>query len=155
MEESNKDESGVLPAKSIIFAISKKHAQGLLDAFNRLYPEHKGELAETIYSGMERPDKLIDKFMKKDLPRVAISVDMLDTGIDVPEICNLVFAKPVFSKIKFWQMIGRGTRPDQVCKYRERLPDGKKEGFLIIKTLSGEEITHVSGDIIELTEGKK
>jgi len=132
MEESIKDESGVLPTKSIIFAISKKHAQGLLDAFNRLYPEHKGELAETIYSGMERTDKLIDKFMKKDLPRVAISVDMLDTGIDVPEICNLVFAKPVFSKIKFWQMIGRGTRPDQVCKYRERLPDGKKEGFLII-----------------------
>ena len=97
MEESIKDKSGVLPAKTIIFAISKKHAQGLLDAFNRLYPEHKGEIAETIYSGMERPDKLIDKFMKKDLPRVAISIDMLDTGLDVPEICNLVFAKPVFS----------------------------------------------------------
>ena len=111
MDESIKDVNGVLPAKTIIFAISKKHVQGLLDAFNRLYPEYDGKLAETIYSGMERPQRLIEKFMKEDMPRVAISVDMLDTGVDVPEICNLVFAKPVFSKIKFWQMIGRGTRP--------------------------------------------
>jgi type I restriction enzyme R subunit len=131
MEESIKDSAGVLPAKTIIFAISKRHAQGLLDAFNRLYPEYRGTLAETIYTGMERPDKLIQKFMKEDMPRVAISVDMLDTGVDVPEICNLVFAKPVFSKIKFWQMIGRGTRPDQACKYRDRLPEGGKDYFLI------------------------
>ena len=69
-------------------------------------PGLAGTLAETIYSGMERPRRLIEKFMKEDMPRVAISVDMLDTGVDVPEVCNLVFAKPVFSKIKFWQMIG-------------------------------------------------
>ena len=132
MEMSIKDSNGVLPAKTIFFAISKRHAQGLLDAFNRLYPEYRGTLAETIYSGMERPRRLIEKFMKEDMPRVAISVDMLDTGIDVPEICNLVFAKPVFSKIKFWQMLGRGTRSDQVCKYRDRLPEGGKDYFLII-----------------------
>jgi len=132
MDESIKDMNGVLPAKTIFFAISKKHAQGLLDAFNRLYPEYGGKLAETIYSGMERPRRLIEKFMKEDMPRVAISVDMLDTGVDVPEICNLVFAKPVFSKIKFWQMIGRGTRPDAACKYRDRLPEGGKDYFLII-----------------------
>ena len=101
MEMSIKDSAGVIPAKTIIFAISKRHAQGLLDAFNRLYKEYDGKLAETIYTGMERPDRLIEKFMKEDMPRVAISVDMLDTGVDVPEICNLVFAKPVFSKIKF------------------------------------------------------
>lgn len=129
---SIKDVSGVIPAKSIIFAISKRHAQGLLDAFNRLYPEYRGEIAETIYSGMERPKKLIEKFMKQDMPRIAISVDMLDTGVDVPEVMNLVFAKPVFSKIKFWQMIGRGTRPDSACKYRNRLPEEGKEYFLII-----------------------
>jgi type I restriction enzyme R subunit len=59
---------------------------------------------------MERADKLLDDFKHEDMPRVAISVDMLDTGIDVPAIQNLVFAKPVFSQVKFWQMIGRGTR---------------------------------------------
>ncbi len=132
MEMSLKDSTGVVPGKSIIFAISKRHAQGLLDAFNRLYPEYEGKLAETIYSGMERPRKLIEKFMKEDYPRIAISVDMLDTGVDVPEVINLVFAKPVFSKIKFWQMIGRGTRPDMACKYKDLLPDKKKDHFLII-----------------------
>ena len=129
---SVKDSTGVIPAKSIIFAISKRHAQGLLDAFNSLYPEYNGEIAETIYSGMERPRKLIEKFMKQNLPRVAISVDMLDTGVDVPEVMNLVFAKPIFSDIKFWQMIGRGTRPDMACKYRDRLPEEGKDHFLII-----------------------
>ncbi len=132
MEMSLKDNAGVTPGKSIIFAISKKHAQGLLESFNRLYPAEAGKLAETIYSGMERIDQLILHFMKKDYPRVAISVDMLDTGVDVPEVVNLVFAKPVFSKIKFWQMIGRGTRPDAACEYKDRLPDGKKDHFLII-----------------------
>lgn len=132
MEMSLKDQSGIYPGKTIIFAINKRHAQGLLDSFNRLYPEYHGKLAETIYSGMERVSQLIIDFTKKDFPRVAISVDMLDTGVDIPEVVNLVFAKPVFSKIKFWQMIGRGTRPDAACKHKERLPDGVKEYFLII-----------------------
>ncbi len=132
METCLKDEAGVIPGKSIIFAISKRHAQGLLASFNRLYEEYGGKLAETIYSGMERPRQLIKEFQKNDFPRVAISVDMLDTGVDVPEVVNLVFAKPVFSKIKFWQMIGRGTRPDFTCKYKDRLPDGEKDHFMII-----------------------
>jgi len=131
-EESLKDEAGVIPGKSIIFAISKRHAQGLLESFNRLFPEFRGEVAETIYSGMERPKKLIKGFGENETPRVAISVDMLDTGIDIPEVVNLVFAKPVFSKIKFWQMIGRGTRPNAACKYKKRLPNGEKDHFLII-----------------------
>lgn len=132
MEVSLKDQAGVHPGKSIIFAINKRHAQGLLESFNRLYPDYHGELAETIYSGMERVSQLIKDFTMKDFPRVAISVDMLDTGVDIPEVVNLVFAKPVFSKIKFWQMIGRGTRPNFTCKHKDRLPDGKKEYFLII-----------------------
>ncbi|MFA6331503.1 MAG: type I restriction-modification enzyme R subunit C-terminal domain-containing protein, partial [Methanoregula sp.] len=64
-------------------------------------------------------------------PRVAISVDMLDTGIDVPEVCNLVFAKPVFSKIKFWQMLGRGTRANSACVHPAWLPEGRKEYFQV------------------------
>ena len=83
-------------------------------------------------SGSSYGDGLITKFKKNDLPRIAISVDMLDTGIDVPEVVNLVFMKPVQSRIKLWQMIGRGTRNQQACKYIDRLPDGKKTEFKII-----------------------
>ena len=75
---------------------------------------------------------LITKFKQNDLPRIAVSVDMLDTGIDVPEVVNLVFMKPVQSRIKLWQMIGRGTRNQEACKYHDRLPDGKKTEFKII-----------------------
>ncbi len=132
MDNCLMDQLGTLPTKTIFFAITKKHAKRLWEAFEKLYPEYKGQLARIIVSGSDgRAEKLIEDFKKKSFPRIAISVDMLDTGIDVPEICNLVFAKPVFSKIKFWQMIGRGTRSDDSCKYRDRLPDGKKEYFKI------------------------
>lgn len=76
---------------------------------------------------MERADALLDDFKYKDMPRVAISVDMLDTGVDVPAIQNLLFAKPVFSRVKFWQMIGRGTR-----LYRDPRTQEQKKDFLII-----------------------
>ena len=95
-------------------------------------------LAQVITSTTERVrdgsygDGLITKFKKNNLPRIAISVDMLDTGIDVPEVVNLVFMKPVQSRIKLWQMIGRGTRNQEACKYLDRLPDGKKTEFKII-----------------------
>jgi len=113
MEDCIKDPNGVLPGKTIFFAITQKHAQRLCDAFNALYPEYKGQLAEVITSKIERvhgKGGLLDRFKNQDMPRVALSVDMLDTGIDILEIVNLVFAKPVFSYTKFWQMIGRGTR---------------------------------------------
>ena len=132
MENCLMDQSGNLPAKTIFFALTKKHAKRLWEAFEKLYPEHRGKLARIIVSGADgRSEELIEDFKYKSFPRIAISVDMLDTGIDAPEVCNLVFAKPVFSKIKFWQMIGRGTRSDGACKYREWLPDGKKEYFKI------------------------
>ncbi len=121
----------MLPAKSIFFAISKKHASRLQEAFDSLYPEYRGDLARTIVSEDSRASTLIREFEDKSLPRVAISVDMLDTGIDIPEVSNLVFAKPVFSKIKFWQMIGRGTRSNAACTHFNWLPNGKKERFLI------------------------
>jgi Type I site-specific restriction-modification system, R (restriction) subunit and related helicases len=131
MENCITDQAGMLPAKTIFFAISKMHANRLWEAFEKLYPEHKGQLARIIVSEDSRAQELIKDFETKSFPRVAISVDMMDTGIDVPEVCNLVFAKPVCSKIKFWQMLGRGTRADSACEHREWLPYGKKEYFKV------------------------
>lgn len=73
-----------------------------------------------------------DTVKKQDLPRIAISVDMLDAGVDIAEVVNLAFMKPINSQIKFWQMIGRGTWPHKTCKYTEWLPNGKKEKYLIV-----------------------
>lgn len=128
MDHAIKDAVGTMPAKTIIFAISHKHALELYKSFNRLYPDvqRKG-LAKVIDSQMERAEKTLDDFKNKDFPRVAISVDMLDTGIDVPSIRNLVFAKPVFSKVKFWQMLGRGTRT-----WTDPVNGQKKADFLVI-----------------------
>jgi len=127
MDKCIKDETGSLPRKSIIFAVSHRHAVALWESFNRLYPQYKGHLAEVIDSHMERAEKLLDDFKRADMPRVAISVDMLDTGVDVPSICNLVLAKPVYSRVKFWQMIGRGTR-----RYRDPRTGWEKKQFLIL-----------------------
>lgn len=132
-----KDKSGQLPGKTIIFAMTKEHAQRIRGVFEEMYPQHL-DLVQVITSGVERVrdgsygDGLITKFKKNNLPRIAISVDMLDTGVDVPEVVNLVFMKPVQSQIKMWQMIGRGTRSNAVCMYHERLPEGKKTEFKII-----------------------
>lgn len=113
MEECIKDPTGTLPGKSIIFACSKAHARRLQELFDSLYPEHRGNLARVIVSDDSRvygKGGLLDQFKTQDFPRVAISVDLLDTGVDIHEVVNLVFAKPVYSYVKFWQMIGRGTR---------------------------------------------
>lgn len=132
-----KDESGQLPGKTIIFAMTQGHAERLMLAFEELHPQFK-DLVRVMTHDTERVrngswgDGLITQFKKNDLPRIAISVDMLDTGIDVPEIVNLVFMKPVQSRIKLEQMIGRGTRHNDVCKFKSRLPNGKKTEFKII-----------------------
>lgn len=128
MDNAIKDAVGTLPAKSIIFAVSHRHALELYKSFNRLYPDlQRRGLAKVIDSQMERAEKTLDDFKNKDFPRVAISVDMLDTGIDVPSIRNLVFAKPVFSKVKFWQMLGRGTRT-----WTDPVSGQKKADFFVI-----------------------
>jgi type I restriction enzyme R subunit len=104
-------EAGDRLGKTIIFARNSTHAEFIAERFNEIYPEHKGDFAQTITYQKAYAQDLIDKFSIRDrAPHIAISVDMLDTGIDVPEVVNLVFAKPVHSKTKFWQMIGRGTR---------------------------------------------
>ncbi len=132
MDVCYKDAAGQLPAKTIVFAITQKHAFRLEEAFNEMYPEHKGQLARVITSGVERASDLLTKFKKEDFPRIAISVDMLDTGVDVPEVMNLAFMKPVGSQIKFWQMIGRGTRSLEACTHLQWLPERKKDNFLIV-----------------------
>jgi type I restriction enzyme, R subunit len=113
--------------KTIIFARNIKHAEYLQTIFNQIYPQYKGKLAAIIHSKVKNHEDLLNDFKEKDRPRIAISVDMLDTGIDVPEVVNLSFAKPVYSKVKFLQMIGRGTR---LC---ENLfgPGKDKENFVI------------------------
>ncbi|HBM16144.1 MAG TPA: restriction endonuclease subunit R [Lentisphaeria bacterium] len=133
MEESIKDPNGVLPGKSIFFALSRKHAYRLCEVFDSLYPEYMGKLAEVIISdvkGVHGKGGILDRFKNSDMPRIAISVDMLDTGIDVREVVNLVFAKPVFSYTKFWQMIGRGTRVLDPSKIKPWCP--VKDKFLIM-----------------------
>jgi type I restriction enzyme R subunit len=97
--------------KTIIFAQNKKHAQYIVERFNKLYPQYNGSFAKRIISDDSYAQSIIDDFkVAGKEPHIAVSVDMLDTGIDVPDIVNLVFFKRIRSKTKFWQMIGRGTR---------------------------------------------
>ena len=112
MENGNKVEGGDRLAKTILFARNHDHAVFIEERFNHHYPHLRGTFARVIDNYAKYAHSLLeDEFSVKDKePHIAISVDMLDTGVDVPEVANLVFFKPVYSKIKFWQMIGRGTR---------------------------------------------
>src|SRR4029434_3101903 len=97
--------------KTIVFAKNQAHAEFIADRFNANYREYSGTAARVITFKTEYAQSLIDNFSNKDkAPHIAISVDMLDTGIDIPEVVNLVLFKLVRSKTKFWQMVGRGTR---------------------------------------------
>ncbi|MCE0487825.1 DEAD/DEAH box helicase family protein [Ornithinimicrobium sediminis] len=128
MTQGHKVASGDRLGKTIIFAKGQKHAEFIEKRFNLAYPELAGHFARVITYGTPYAQSLIDDFSVKDkAPHIAISVDMLDTGIDVPEVVNLVFFKMVRSKSKFWQMIGRGTRlsPDLFG------PGDDKEDFLV------------------------
>ena len=114
--------------KTILFAKNQAHADFIQERFDKNYPHLAGKFARVITFKTEYAQSLIDDFSQKEkMPHLAISVDMLDTGIDVPEVVNLVFFKLVRSKTKFWQMVGRGTRlcPDLFG------PDKPKEFFFI------------------------
>ncbi|SIT24899.1 type I restriction enzyme, R subunit [Gemmobacter megaterium] len=114
--------------KTIIFAKNSRHAQFITERFDANYPHMKGEFARLIDYSIPYAQTLIDDFSEAEKsPHIAVSVDMLDTGIDVPEVVNLVFFKIVRSKTKFWQMIGRGTR---TCKDLFG-PGEDKDEFLI------------------------
>ena len=110
MTQGLKIDYGQKLGKTIIFAKNHKHAERILEVFNKEYPHLPG-FAKIIDNQINYSQSLIDEFSEpQNMPQIAISVDMLDTGIDVPEVLNLVFFKKVMSKAKFWQMIGRGTR---------------------------------------------
>jgi len=111
MENGIRDASGQQVGKSIMFARNHEHAILLRKVFDEMYPQYGGKFCQVIDNYDPRAETLIDNFKEPGNElTIAISVDMLDTGIDVPQVVNLVFAKPVFSLVKFWQMIGRGTR---------------------------------------------
>jgi len=111
MEQGYKVGGGDVLGKTIVFAKNQAHAEFIRERFDSSYPEHAGRFARVITHATAYAQQLIDDFSDPEkLPQIAISVDMLDTGIDVPDVVNLVFFKPVRSKAKFWQMIGRGTR---------------------------------------------
>ena len=111
MENGLKIKSGEDIGKTIIFAYNHKHAERIVERFHALFPNRGADYCQLIDNQVNYHDKLIAKFkVAESMPQIAVSVDMLDTGIDVPEVLNLVFFKIVKSKIKFEQMIGRGTR---------------------------------------------
>ncbi len=111
MRDGHKVAGGDRLGKTIVFAKNQKHAEFIEQRFNLNYPEYAGHFARTITHSVTYAQSLIEDFSVRDrAPHIAISVDMLDTGIDVPEVVNLVFFKVVRAKSKFWQMIGRGTR---------------------------------------------
>lgn len=128
MTKGQKVAGGDQLGKTILFAKSNAHADFIAERFNINYPHYKGHFARVITYKTEYAQTLIDDFSKKDkMPHLAISVDMLDTGIDVPEVVNLVFFKVVRSKTKFWQMVGRGTR---LCKDLFGPGEDKKNFFI-------------------------
>ena len=125
-------EFGEKIGKTVIFAKNHNHAEKILEVWNQEFPDYPNHYARVIDNYTNYAQSLIDDFSDKNkLPQIAISVDMLDTGIDVPEILNLVFFKKVLSRAKFWQMIGRGTR---TC---EGLIDGKDKPQFYIFDLCG------------------
>jgi type I restriction enzyme R subunit len=111
MTRGQKVAGGDRLGKTIVFAKNQAHAEFIAQRFDANYPHYKGAFARVVHCDLPYVQTLIDSFSKADKePHIAVSVDMLDTGIDVPEVVNLVFFKLVRSKTKFWQMLGRGTR---------------------------------------------
>ncbi len=181
MEVGLKVESGDKIGKTIIFAYNHKHAALIVERFAALYPEQGSDFCVLIDNYVNYAQDLIDKFdVRGGLPQVSVSVDMLDTGIDVPDILNLVFFKPVHSRIKFMQMIGRGTRlsPDifgpgkdktefyifDWCgnfEYFKVNPNGKEakpvqslsERLFCVKTLIAAELQHAAYQSDTFTKG--
>jgi type I restriction enzyme, R subunit len=111
MEHGLKVGGGDTLGKTIVFARNHDHAEFIVEVFDEMYPQYRGHFCQVIDNRCKNPQDMIDDFSEPDkAPQIAVSIDMLDTGIDVPEVLNLIFFKPVKSKAKFWQMIGRGTR---------------------------------------------
>ena len=119
------------PAKTIFFCANVKHAKHIKKIFNRIHPNLSKDVQIIVYEIYRYTDE-VNRFKLDSEPRIALSVGVLDTGVDIPEVCNLVFIKPVFSGIRFWQMLGRGTRNFETCKNKGWLPKREKNDFLIL-----------------------
>ena len=133
MNKGIKTGGGDKLGKTIIFAYNKNHAQHIVDTFDKFWPQYKGKMCQRIVCDDSKVKATIKEFKKSDsLLQIAVSVDMLDTGVDIPEVVNLVFYKKIRSKIKFWQMIGRGTRlsPNLVCTDETGSYVGKKYFYI-------------------------
>lgn len=151
MEHGHKVAGGDRLGKTIIFARNQNHAEFIAKRFDANYPAYAGRFARVITHSVNYAQQLIDDFSDPaQEPHIAISVDMLDTGIDVPDVVNLVFFKPVRSKAKFWQMVGRGTRlrPDLYG------PDQPKTDFLIFDVCGNAEYFNAGLDAAGMTLGK-
>jgi type I restriction enzyme R subunit len=157
MTSGLKIEGGDSLGRTIIFAVNKNHAEFLLQSFQERYPELSADFVKVVHHGVSHAQDIIDKFCDKfveRMPRVVISVDMMDTGVDAPRVLNLVFFKVVRSYAKFWQMIGRGTRlcPDVFG------PGQPKEHFMIFDVCQNFEFFDVNkqgaetGATVGLTE---
>ncbi|HYE47806.1 MAG TPA: DEAD/DEAH box helicase family protein [Caulobacter sp.] len=150
MTHGQKVADGDRLGKTIIFAKNQAHARFIVERFDRAYPHHAGAFARVIVSGESYAQSLIDDFSQPDkAPHIAVSVDMLDTGIDVPEVVNLVFFKVVRSKAKFWQMLGRGTRlcPDLFG------PGRHKSHFLVFDFCQNFEFFNQNPDVADAAIG--
>ena len=157
MERGIKVAGGDLLGKTIIFAQNKRHAEFIIERFNKLYPQYKGKFAQRVICDDAYAQTIIDDFKVHDKdPRIAVSVDMMDTGIDVPECVNLVFFKKVRSKTKFWQMIGRGTRlaPNMECIDQIDGTYNGKRRFLIFDYCSNFEFFRTKPNGFEGKEAK-
>lgn len=133
MSKGIKVNGGDKICKTIIFAYNKNHAQHVVETFDKYWPQYKGKMCQRIVCDDSKVKSTIKEFKKSDSQlQIAVSVDMLDTGVDIPEVCNLVFYKKIRSKIKFWQMIGRGTRlaPNLVCTDETGTYIGKKYFYI-------------------------
>ncbi|REE04253.1 type I restriction enzyme R subunit [Citricoccus muralis] len=151
MDRGHKVAGGDKLGKTIVFARNQDHARFIVQRFDANYPAQAGNFARVITHSVNYAQRLIDDFSdpNKD-PQIAVSVDMLDTGIDVPDVVNLVFFKPVRSKAKFWQMIGRGTRlrPDLYG------PDQPKTDFLVFDVCGNAEFFNAGLSAPDATLGR-
>lgn len=153
MDHGQKIEGGDKIGRTIIFVPNQARARYVVERFEALYPEKPSGFIEAIYNGQPHVQDTIDKFCdhkKENLPQIAVSVDMMDTGIDAPRVLNLVFFKVVRSYAKFWQMIGRGTRlcPDVFG------PGQDKEHFLIFDVGQNFEFFEINKNGIENSDSK-
>ena len=157
MEKGIHVDGGQTLGKTIVFAANKRHAEYIVERFGKRYPKlATGGYIKHVVHGNDYAHTIIDEFKVKPFPVICVSVDMMDTGVDVPEVVNLVFFKKVRSKIKFWQMVGRGTRLcpelDVVDPLDEGRPGGAysdKERFFIFDWCRNFEFFGQGGDAVE------